>query len=323
MAEKAEKIDSHNNDFIYFLTTVYINTGKFEKAIAVNDRVIDQTPELAVKAYLELGRIYRTTGEFDKAISSYRQALDLDPQDEDIYYFLGYCYRIMGDYEKSVEEICKYAHMKPETADKHLEYSDALSIVGRYAESIAECKLANALEPNKWEQLVLSYFSAGRAMKAIEYAEQSMKIYEPSHWFKFWLAQLYMYQTQYEKSVQFMQKYVSKGKFVQEEQCYKSTIQTDSFDKTNTQKYYQCILNNEKQTDPSLLRWPVSRAVIYSSCEDKDNAFRLLLKAFNEKDGQLAKLIKMPFFDNLKSDPRYVDLIRKLKLEKYVHLHKK
>jgi serine/threonine protein kinase/Tfp pilus assembly protein PilF len=60
---------------------------------------------------------------------------------------------------------------------------------------------------------------------------------------------------------------------------------------------------------------PASVAAIYVALGDKDEAFIWLEKAEKERDGILARLRVDSRFDNLRSDPRFADLLRRVGLQ--------
>jgi hypothetical protein len=64
----------------------------------------------------------------------------------------------------------------------------------------------------------------------------------------------------------------------------------------------------ETKTSP----WEV--AGIYARLGDKDKAFEWLEKAYLQRDFQLGRLKVWPVVDNLRSDPRYADLLRRIGL---------
>ena len=56
-------------------------------------------------------------------------------------------------------------------------------------------------------------------------------------------------------------------------------------------------------------------ASVYALAGDKDNAFEWLDKAYAERDGAIITLLKVdPAFKNLRGDPRFADLLRRLRL---------
>jgi tetratricopeptide (TPR) repeat protein len=59
---------------------------------------------------------------------------------------------------------------------------------------------------------------------------------------------------------------------------------------------------------------PLWVAQIYSGLGDKDRAFELLEKSYTQHSANLAFLKPDPFWDGLRSDPRYADLLRRMGL---------
>jgi hypothetical protein len=56
-------------------------------------------------------------------------------------------------------------------------------------------------------------------------------------------------------------------------------------------------------------------ATVYALADDKDKAFEWLDKAYAERDGEDITLLKCdPAFKNLRGDPRFVALLRRLGL---------
>jgi tetratricopeptide (TPR) repeat protein len=59
---------------------------------------------------------------------------------------------------------------------------------------------------------------------------------------------------------------------------------------------------------------PVSIAYVYAALGEKDAAFGQLESALGDRDPNLLGLKSNPAFDSLRSDPRYTDLLAKMKL---------
>jgi adenylate cyclase len=55
-------------------------------------------------------------------------------------------------------------------------------------------------------------------------------------------------------------------------------------------------------------------AATYAGLNDNDRAFEYLEKSFQDHAGLLAFVKPDPFFDNLRTDPRYADLLRRMGL---------
>ncbi|PYS67520.1 MAG: hypothetical protein DMF73_19160 [Acidobacteria bacterium] len=59
---------------------------------------------------------------------------------------------------------------------------------------------------------------------------------------------------------------------------------------------------------------PLGVAMVYAGLEDKNQTFTWLQKAFDQREADLALVQVDPIFDSLRADPRYLDLLRRMKL---------
>jgi serine/threonine-protein kinase len=59
---------------------------------------------------------------------------------------------------------------------------------------------------------------------------------------------------------------------------------------------------------------PAQLASVYARLGERDEALKLLEKAYEEKDGNLLWLKVSPEWDNLRDDARFTDLLRRMKL---------
>ena len=64
----------------------------------------------------------------------------------------------------------------------------------------------------------------------------------------------------------------------------------------------------------SILLGLIFMAIVYSGLKDKDQAFRWLEKAYEEREGNLVYLNVEPRFDAIRSDPRFHELVRRVGL---------
>ena len=59
---------------------------------------------------------------------------------------------------------------------------------------------------------------------------------------------------------------------------------------------------------------PTSFSTIYAGLNERDKAFEWLEKAYDERYEGILYLKVQPFYDNLRSDPRYLDLLQRIGL---------
>ena len=59
------------------------------------------------------------------------------------------------------------------------------------------------------------------------------------------------------------------------------------------------------------------KAIIYNELNETGKTFEYLEKAYEERESNLAFLKTWQFFTNLNTDPRFLELLKKIGLEKY------
>jgi tetratricopeptide (TPR) repeat protein len=74
------------------------------------------------------------------------------------------------------------------------------------------------------------------------------------------------------------------------------------------------IIDDLKQRSKRSYISPTLIAIVYAGLGEKEQAFEWLDKAYNGQDSNLVYLKVDPMFDNLRSDPRYADLLRRVGL---------
>jgi hypothetical protein len=55
-------------------------------------------------------------------------------------------------------------------------------------------------------------------------------------------------------------------------------------------------------------------ALVYAGLGDKDQAFQWLEKSYQDREPRITRIKVDPLFDNLHSDPRFADLVRRVGL---------
>jgi len=61
---------------------------------------------------------------------------------------------------------------------------------------------------------------------------------------------------------------------------------------------------------------PIFRAIVWSGLGEKDKALEYLERSYAEKDSALALIKVWPIFDNLRSEPRFQAVLKKMNLDK-------
>ena len=193
--------------------------------------------------------------------------------------------------------------------------------MGRMSEAIAENQRALELDPlslpiNNF--MGMTYTFAGDYEKAYQQFQHTIAM-DPT----FPLAHQYFYfllaaMGRYEEGIKENEKSEVLSGASSEDAAKEAATRLQAFNTGGEKGFWQ---NNLERTLEELKQpggefvAPGDVAAAYALAGDKDSAFKWLDKAYQERDGEDITLLKCaPGFKNLRGDPRFTDLLRRLGL---------
>ena len=294
-------------------------------AISYFNQAIDKDPGYAV-AYAGLADAYGVlpsyggdANDLPKSNAAARKALELDPSLARPHAALGgsksrYDFDIAGaeaEYRKAID-------LDPSDATAHQWYSeDVLSTVpGRQQEAIDEAKKAHDLDPLSliaWFSLCEAYFSAHQFDKAAEACKQVIAENPNFGRAHTGLATVYWAERKYPEGIQ---EYKIGSQLEGDKNYVEWAVALEAGFRSGgwsgaLRKGIEVLLaqRNAKTAYVS----PYGIAASYSQLGDQDHAFEWLNTAYQERDGGLANLQTDFALDSLHSEPRYAELVRKIR----------
>jgi serine/threonine protein kinase/tetratricopeptide (TPR) repeat protein len=214
----------------------------------------------------------------------------------------------------SYESDAKQAiQLNPNYATVHYEYAQELAALGRLAEAIREAKRAQELDPlandinttTGW----IFYFARNydEAIKQYRSVIETDPNYFRSHRL---LGTSLLKKGQPEEGIAEIQKAVALSGDSVEEKAYLGYAYAAIGRRNEAQKVINELTeqSHRKYISPYLL------ALVYTGLGDKDQAFEWLEKAYSDRAVNLIWLNVEPIFDNLRSDPRFANLVRRVGL---------
>jgi eukaryotic-like serine/threonine-protein kinase len=296
------------------------HTGdELQKAIAEYQRAIQIDPNYAL-AYVGLSDTYHLlpfNGDadphvvFPKAEAAAQKAVELDPSLSRAHAALAIgLSRYDWDRTAAEREFKLAIELSPNDSWAPAMYAEMLSLQGRHAEAIAQASRARELDPISG-LVCLQY---GRAfLYARQYDDaaqaflQSLEV-NPQFWpLHLFLGETYEQQGLYPQALAELRK--AQGP-TQQATAAIGRLYAISGKKSEAEKILAELLEraNTGYIPPSYI------AGIYVALGDKDQAFAWLEKAYTARDSQIEFLGVEPFYDPLRSDPRYADLMRRINL---------
>jgi TolB-like protein/Tfp pilus assembly protein PilF len=297
----------------------------FARAITLFQRSIEIDPTYA-PPYAGLADCYELLGSapystltpkdaFPKAEAAARKALELDGTLAEAHVPLGYSQLV---YERNLPEARKEferaLQLRPEYATAHQFYGYYLTAVGRLDDAIAERKKALELDPISPllnSALGEAYYHARRFDVTIEQNKKALEL-DPSYAIALVnIGRAYEQMGMHPQARAAFQRILTAAP---EDPAILSLMGHEyavSGDKANTDKILATLTKlSSKKYVPA-----VYFAVIYTGLNQKDDAFRWLDRAYDERCEYLVYLGTEPLADPLRGDPRFGALLSRIGLD--------
>jgi Tfp pilus assembly protein PilF len=192
--------------------------------------------------------------------------------------------------------------------------------MGRKAQAIAENKRAVELDPlslpinNFMGMTYLFAEDYGSAYRQFQYTIAMDPTFPLAHEYFSWLLTR---MGRYEEAIKEHEKSAVLSGSSPEEAATEATIMLRAFRAGGEKRFWQKHLELDLQAmkKPGAYASPSALAADYAMAGENDKAFEWLEKGYEEREGQSLTLLKVdPAYKNLRSDPRFLALLRKLGL---------
>lgn len=301
-------------------------TGEsFRKAVDFFNQAIEKDPTYALpyvglaNCYLSVNYTYVITREERVAMvkAAANKALEIDPK------LGGEVHAVLAinshfnewDWANAEREYKLAVALSPNYATAHHWYAEFLATEGRFDESFAEYQKALELDPLSLAvktDLGLNYYYARQFDSAAEYLKK-LKESDPNYMRTYaFLATVYKKKEMFEEAIaEDDRAYTLNGSDLQMLSARKTELE-NALKTSGAKGYWRKTL--ELLPASSGESNPVTMAKIYSELGERDKAFELLEKGYNERSGLLVWLKVSPEFDGIRSDSRFTDLMRRVGL---------
>jgi adenylate cyclase len=251
------------------------------------------------------------------------KALEIDDQLADAHDALS---SIKRDYEwdfaGAEEEIKRALEINPKRSESHAYYALLLSSLGRHDEAIREIKVARDLDPLGLRiraNVGNSLYYARRYAEAEQELKRELE-FEPDNCIVYdYLQKLYAAMGRFEEALEFGAPKYRECAFGSQYMNSEIADARQAFVYARmgkTEEARRILKGRESIGGYGAFVSRAHLAATYGWLGEKDKAFRLLEKAYEERDAKLFLLKVDPRFDCLRPDPRFTDLLRRIGLDK-------
>jgi len=211
------------------------------------------------------------------------------------------------DWPDAEREYKQAIELNPGYATAHQWYGSFLGDTGRYDEAVAELKRAVELDPLSLiinTNLADYLYVARRYDDAIEQYKKTLDIYPEFETALIWLGRVYLKKGMLEEAVEIFKK-------------TEYPLLTSAYTALGKRDEALKVLEKWKVRSTKEYVDPVYLAMVYLGSEERNQVFKYLEKAYQERHMRLLDFNKDPFIrDIMQSEPRYKNLFKKMGLER-------
>jgi DNA-binding winged helix-turn-helix (wHTH) protein/TolB-like protein/Tfp pilus assembly protein PilF len=215
------------------------------------------------------------------------------------------------DWSGAELELKRAVELDPNSSVAHHEYANYLSYMGRSDQAIAEALRSRDLDPLSQLanfNLAFALICGRRYDEAVAESRQVLGTFPQAH---YWMGLAYLWDAKYEEAaVEFENRLKTSDSdiLVKPNLAYAYAM---SGRKAQARTLMAELTEHYKQRRVS----PYFMAMIHAGLGEKDQAFILLEEAYREHSRPLGALKIVPVWDSLRSDPRFTDLLRRIRIE--------
>jgi len=328
-ADKSRLVKRHTEDSevyrLYLKGRFFWNqrTGEALKtALGYFQQAIDRDPNYAA-AYAGLSDCYGLFPVYavlpaieaiPKAKSAALKALQIDEQLAEAHTSLASAYQSDWAWELSDKSYKRAIELNPNYATARQWYGQGLYYRGRFEEGIAELKQALAVDPHSliinWS-LGYAYIMARQFDLALEHLQKTLSMDEDFYLTHCYIGKVFVLKNQTAKGIEHMKEALrlSDGPEVYATIGYAYGISG------NIEEAEKTLVEMDKLSSKRVVS-PYHVAMIYAGLGEKEKALELLTLCLEQRSVWLTEIKVDPFWDNLRSDPRFIELLKKVGLEK-------
>jgi TolB-like protein/Tfp pilus assembly protein PilF len=290
-----------------------------KEAISLFQQAIDKDSGYAA-AYAGMAQTYYLLGAFHylphkeacpKAIAAAKRAIDLDETLAEAHVALAESLTCAWDFANEGPELQRAIELNPNLSEAHLNYGAHLSGMGRFDDAFRELTLARELDPlsiGPINLLGVNYYFQRRYDESLELWRRSVEINPSSAIAYFNLFHVYVGKKSYDNAIAALQQELKLEGRTQGAEAIGQSYKRAGFGAA----LQTMIEIDEKSSSQDYDPFEVATA--YSLLGNKDRAFEWLGKAVEARSIFVLSLRVDPTWDNIRSDPRFEKLVRRIGL---------
>jgi len=268
------------------------------------------------EAYVALANLGFTPSResIPRAKTEALKALELDSELAEAHAILGFIHLSYDwDWPAAERRFKRAIELNPNCAEAHYPYANYLSVLGHHEEAVEEAKRALDLDPLSGitnANMAYILYAARRFDEAIEHCRKALQIEPDSLYLHFHLWRSLTEKKMYKEALGECRKAFAFLGFTVAPRAVEQSLQEPGY-REALGAAAQMVLEQSK----TRYLWPPLMIPLYAYARTDDDMFRWLEKSIEERDLAAFVYGTDPMLDRVRSDPRFIALLRKIGLQ--------
>jgi DNA-binding winged helix-turn-helix (wHTH) protein/TolB-like protein/tetratricopeptide (TPR) repeat protein len=225
------------------------------------------------------------------------------------------------DWDQAIAQLERAHDLAPDLEDTNIELAQAYSNLGRSEDALrlsTRAGVIDPLSPRRWALHGQFLFYAGRNEESVRHLRKAMQTLPD-----FWLPHLfiqwpYLATGRYEDVIAEADRARRLGSYSLENTVNKACAYAGLGNTAEARR----LLAGLEETATKRYIGPYLLAVVYNALGETGSALTLLEKAYRTRDWRMTFLLVDPRWDNLRSEPRFMELMREMKFDATAARHR-
>jgi TolB-like protein/DNA-binding winged helix-turn-helix (wHTH) protein/Tfp pilus assembly protein PilF len=302
--------------------TAKLKRSETQKAVSYFQQAIALDPAYAL-AYVglaEANRALTLSGEMPsneympKAKAAAQKAVEIDESLAEAHSALGMIIMWYDrDWKEAEKQSQRALELNPNSSDAHLVYAHLLSIIGKHVEALTEAKRARELDPVNLRTNALEaefLINAGQPDEALARCQKIFEL-DPNFWFAHvWASSAYVDKGMFAEAVA----EARKARELSPTTSHPYSFLGYALAKSGKRAEARALLEELLKLSAERYVPPYYVAMIYYGLDQREEAIAWLERGYEQRDLRMVFLKVERKWDNLRNDPRFQDLSRRVGL---------
>jgi eukaryotic-like serine/threonine-protein kinase len=297
----------------------------YQKSIEFFEQAIAKDPNYAL-AHIGLARVYTSMGYVglvsprearEKGEAALKKAQQIDPALGDIHFVLAvFHWTYDWNWPTAEKEFKRSIEFDPNCVECRHTYAQSLVVVGRANDAIKIMKEAQELDPltvDTNKNLGAIFYWGRQYDQAINQFQKTLELNPDAAQIYDFLGDVYERKGMYQQAIEAEHKYLTMLGDDASADALMEDYKSSGYHEARRRQFQATLSLYEEISEQEYVS-PMAFAIIHAKLDQKDETFKWLDKAFEERAPWLTYISVDPEFDNLRSDPRFKKLLNQIGL---------